>query len=135
MNHNSQIPDTNYTSRHILVIEDNLDSAETLQTFLEISGHRTSVAYDGKNGLATAREVKPEVIICDIGLKSELDGYEVAKQIKNDDRLKSVFLIALSGYGQPEDKIRSQAAGFDVHLVKPTDFDALLELLNNFDRQ
>jgi DNA-binding response OmpR family regulator len=133
MNGESQNHDQKNISRRILVIEDNLDSAETLQTFLDIYGHQVSVAHDGKVGLETALLFRPEVIICDIGLSGELDGFDVAAEVRKTDQLRTVFLIALSGYGQPEDKARSKSAGFDLHLVKPTDFDALLELLKTFD--
>ena len=131
----SQKLDLEKASRRILVIEDNLDSAEVLQTFLEIHGHEISVNYDGTNGLETAREKNPDVIICDINLSGDLDGYDVAAEIKRNEQTKSIFLIALSGYGRIEDKEKSKAAGFDSHFVKPTDFDALLELLDNFDRR
>lgn len=134
MNNTSQTPDKENISRHILVIEDNFDSAETLQTFLDIYGHNVSIAHTGASGLETARRENPEVIICDISLSGEMDGYDVAAEIRKDEQLKSVFLIALSGYGQPEDMENSQAAGFDTHLVKPPNFDDLLNLLNNFDR-
>lgn len=122
------------STRRVLVIEDNFDSAETLQTFLDIHGHEVSVAHNGQTGIETAAQFSPEVIICDIGLSGELDGFDVARAIRNHERLKSVFLIALSGYGQPEDKEKSRRAGFDLHLVKPTDFDALLKLLENIDQ-
>ena len=134
MNETSHNSDKTGVSRRILVIEDNLDSAETLQTFLDIYGHQVAVAYSGQSGLETAARLLPEVIICDIGLSGELDGFDVAAGVRNHELLKSVFLIALSGYGQQEDKAKSKSAGFDHHLVKPTDFDALLELLKNFDR-
>ena len=134
MNEVSQNSNQVNISRRILVIEDNLDSAETLQTFLDIYGHQVSVAHSGKSGLETAARLAPEVIICDIGLSGELDGFDVAAEVRKQEHLKSVFLIALSGYGQPEDKAKSKLAGFDLHLVKPTDFYALLELLKNYDR-
>jgi CheY-like chemotaxis protein len=120
-------------SRRILVIEDNLDSAEVLQTFLEIHGHEISVNYDGANGLENARQNNPDVVICDINLSGDLDGYDVAAELRRNEQTKTIFLIALSGYGRIEDKEKSKAAGFDHHFVKPTDFDALLELLDNFD--
>jgi CheY-like chemotaxis protein len=135
MTNDSQIINAERSSRRILVIEDNLDSAEVLQTFLEIHGHEISVNYDGTNGLETARQNNPDVIICDINLSGDLDGYDVAEEIKRNEQTKSIFLIALSGYGRIEDKEKSKAAGFDSHLVKPTNFDDLLELLDNFDRQ
>jgi two-component system, chemotaxis family, CheB/CheR fusion protein len=134
MNNEFQNPDQLNISRRILVIEDNLDSAETLQTFLDLYGHQVSVAFSGREGLETAKGVIPEVIICDIGLSGELDGFDVAAEVRKIEDLRSVFLIALSGYGQPEDKEKSKKAGFDRHLVKPTDFDALLDLLKSFDR-
>lgn len=134
MNEESQNPDQGNISRRILVIEDNLDSAETLQTFLNIYGHQVSVAHSAAAGLENARDTVPDVIICDIGLSGELDGFDVAKEVRKHDSLSSVFMIALSGYGQPEDKEKSKSAGFDLHLVKPADFDALLKLLDNFDR-
>src|SRR5438045_8364538 len=85
-------------SRRILVIEDNLDSAEVLQTFLEIHGHEITVCYDGYAGMESAKQIAPDVIICDISLSGEMDGYNVAEEIKRNDYLNSVFLIALSGY-------------------------------------
>ena len=121
-------------SRRILVIEDNSDSAEVLQTFLEINGHEIIVKHNASEGLESARVSVPDVVICDISLSGDLDGYDVAEEIRRHDRLKSIFLIALSGFGRPEDKEKSKSAGFNEHLTKPTDFDALIELINNFDR-
>ncbi len=135
MSDSSQITNPSKDSRRILVIEDNFDSAEVLQTFLEIHGHETTVCYDGLNGLETAKQTIPDLIICDISLSDDFDGYDVAKEIRRNEQLKSVFLIALSGYGRPEDKEKAKSAGFNAHLVKPTDFDALLHLINCFDRQ
>ena len=120
-------------SRRILVIEDNLDSAEVLQTFLEINGHETTVRYNAADGLAAINQVSPEIVICDISLSGETDGYDIANEVRQNELLNSIFLIALSGYGRPEDKEKSKAAGFNEHLTKPTDFDALLKLINNFD--
>lgn len=133
MSDNSENKKTAAVSRRILVIEDNTDSAEVLQTFLEIHGHRINVETNAADGLETARDLKPEVIICDISLSGDLDGYDVAEEIRRRETLKSIFLIALSGFGRPEDKEKSKSAGFDEHLTKPTDFDALLELINNID--
>jgi len=122
-------------SRRILVIEDNLDSAEVLQTFLEIHGHQIIVKYNAAEGLDAVHENNPDVVICDISLSGNLDGYDVASEIRRHDHLKSTLLIALSGYGRPEDKEKSKAAGFNEHLTKPTDFDALIELINNLARE
>ena len=85
--------------------------------------------------MESAKQIVPDLIICDISLSGGFDGYDVAKEIRRDERLKSIFLIAFSGYGRPEDKETSKAAGFDAHLIKPADFDVLLNLINNCDRQ
>jgi len=131
MSDNAETKNTAAISRRILVIEDNSDSAEVLQTFLEINGHRIIVKNNGAEGLEAARQTKPDVVICDISLSGEMDGYDVAEEIRRRDELRSIFLIALSGFGRPEDKEKSKIAGFDEHLTKPTDFDALIELINN----
>lgn len=122
-------------SRRILVIEDNIDSAEVLQTFLEIHGHEIIVKHNASEGLETAREIVPDVIICDISLSGKLDGYDVAKEICRQAQLGSTLLIALSGYGRPEDKEKAKSAGFHEHLTKPTDFDALISLINKHNRK
>lgn len=111
-------------SRTVLVIEDNLDSAETLAEVLEFQGHHARVARDGKSGLKLARELHPEVVLCDIGLP-DIDGYEVAREIRGDPTLRATRLVALSGYAQPEDRQRSREAGFDAHVAKPPDIDEL----------
>jgi two-component system, chemotaxis family, CheB/CheR fusion protein len=134
MSDNSETKDTAAASRRILVIEDNSDSAEVLQTFLEINGHKITVKSNAADGLESARASVPDVVICDISLSGDLDGFDVAEEIRRHDGLKSIFLIALSGFGRPEDKEKSKSAGFNEHLTKPTDFDALIELINNFDR-
>jgi two-component system CheB/CheR fusion protein len=134
MSDNPQSKNAAVASRHILVIEDNVDSAEVLQTFLEINGHNVTVKYSAGDGLTAVSQALPDIVICDISLSSETDGYDIASQIRQNELLKSVFLIALSGYGRPEDKEKSKAVGFNAHLTKPTDFDELIELINNFDR-
>jgi CheY-like chemotaxis protein len=101
----------------ILVIEDNADSRDMLRSVLELDGHQVVVAADGREGLEVARSARPDVALIDIGLPG-LDGYEVGRRIRND-RGVSVRLVALTGYGQAEDRRRSEAAGFDAHLVKP----------------
>jgi two-component system CheB/CheR fusion protein len=109
----------------ILVIEDNVDAARSIAEVLETEGHRVHVATDGLSGIAMARALKPEVVLCDIGLP-DIDGYEIARAIRADDELRSTRLIALSGYAQPEDRLRAMEAGFDDHLRKPPSLDALL---------
>jgi signal transduction histidine kinase/ActR/RegA family two-component response regulator len=101
----------------ILVVEDNSDGREMLRTMLEVDGHEVYVAADGVDGVETARVVRPDAAFIDIGLPG-LDGYEIAKRLRRE-RGQAIRLIALTGYGQSEDRRRSREAGFDLHLVKP----------------
>lgn len=110
--------------RRVLVIEDNVDTADSLCDLLTLDGHDARVAYDGPSGIARAREFHPDVVFCDIGLP-EVDGYEVARAMRADDALRGTYLVALSGYARPEDRERSTQAGFDWHLAKPPSTDAL----------
>ncbi|HEV7519347.1 MAG TPA: ATP-binding protein [Thermoanaerobaculia bacterium] len=116
----------------ILIVEDNVDAAESLRLFLELTGHEVTVAHDGSTGVARARETQPEVVLCDIGLPGEMDGYAVARALRSDPELSFTRLIALTGYGQAEDRRLASEAGFDLHLTKPTDPDALLRVLASF---
>lgn len=115
--------------RRVLIIEDNMDAADSLSEALELSGHQVAVAYDGKAGLDRAREFRPDVVICDIGLPAELDGYSVARALRQEPATASAYLIALTGYAQPEDQRRAENAGFNAHLAKPADLQALERLL------
>jgi PAS domain S-box-containing protein len=115
-------------SMKVLVIEDNVDAAQSIAEVLEMEGHRPQVATDGRSGVARAREQRPDVILCDIGLP-DLDGYEIARTIRADRALCSTRLIALSGYAQPEDKRRASEAGFDLHLSKPPSLEDLISSL------
>jgi CheY-like chemotaxis protein/two-component sensor histidine kinase len=112
----------------VLVIEDNLDAGQTLAEILELQGHHTRVARDGRTGLKLAREMHPEVVLCDIGLP-DIDGYEVAREFRCDEALRGTRLVALSGYAQPEDQQRAREAGFDAHVAKPPDIEELAKLL------
>jgi PAS domain S-box-containing protein len=112
----------------VLVIEDNLDASDTLQLALTLNGHEVKSSPDGARGLELAAEFDPEVVICDIGLPG-MDGYEVARAFRARDRLRCKYLVALSGYAQPEDVQRAREAGFDRHLAKPTNLDRLEQLL------
>jgi CheY-like chemotaxis protein len=113
--------------RHILVIEDNPDAREMLRILLEVDGHRVEVAEDGRRGVKMARSSRPEVALVDIGLPG-LDGYEVARQMRALLG-RQVRLIALTGYGQPEDRRRAAEAGFDAHLIKPVSAEQIEEIL------
>lgn len=114
--------------RRVLIIEDNMDAAESLREALEFGEHEVAVAYNGLDGLAKAHQFRPEIVLCDIGLPG-IDGYEVARTFRADDSLKGVFLVALSGYALPEDLQRASEAGFEKHLAKPPSLEKLEELL------
>ena len=115
-------------AHHILIIEDNQDAALSLKEVLELDGHDVDVAFDGVDGLAKARALCPDVVLCDIGLPG-LDGYGVARGLRADPRLGRTPLVALSGYALPDDVERSREAGFDHHLAKPPDLRALAAIL------
>jgi two-component system CheB/CheR fusion protein len=120
--------------RRCLVIEDNADAAESMALLLELAGHQVAVAHDGGRGIEEARRFRPEIVLCDIGLPHGMDGYDVARALRADPDLSGVCLIALTGYGQDEDRRRSQEAGFDAHLTKPADLDVLRRLLADRER-
>jgi CheY-like chemotaxis protein len=117
-------------SRKVHINEDNLDAAETLAEILELDGYRVQLASDGKTGISLAQEVKPDVVLCDIGLP-DLSGYEVARALRANDALRATRLIAVTGYTQPEDRRRAKEAGFDFHLPKPPPLEMLSELLED----
>jgi two-component system CheB/CheR fusion protein len=114
------------------VIEDNVDGAQSLADVLELHGHRVRVARDGRSGIALARELQPDVILCDIGLP-DVDGYEIARTLRRDGAIRGTRLVALTGYAQPDDRQRSRDAGFDAHLAKPVELDALMTALAKVD--
>jgi PAS domain S-box-containing protein len=116
----------------VLLIEDNVDARETLRWLLEHEGHRVDVAADGASGLACAEETRPDIVLIDIGLPG-MDGYEVARRLRA--RLGAgPILVAISGYGQPDDRRRSVDAGFDAHLTKPVSADELTQILATLSR-
>ena len=112
----------------ILLIEDSVDVAESMQMLLEMEGHAVIVAGDGIAGLEKARSETPDVVLCDLGLPG-LDGYGVARALSSDPNLAEVHRVALSGYALPEDVARAKAAGFHHHLAKPASLDKLREVL------
>lgn len=112
----------------ILLVEDNADAAEMLRQVLELSGHRVRVAAHGEQGLELARQQAPDVVLCDLGLPG-ITGYEVAERLRADAQTHDIPLVALSGYGRPEDKARCAAAGFDAHLTKPVDASTVERLV------
>ena len=118
------------SARRVLIVEDNADAAEMLRVLLALRGYEAEVASDGTAALEAARRFQPRVIVCDIGLP-HMDGYEVARQLRAQPDAGARTLIALSGYGQEEDRRRATAAGFEHHLVKPVEPQALFALLDS----
>lgn len=112
----------------VLVVDDNVDSARTVATYLRLSGHRVDTRHDGRAALDAAKQQHPDVLVLDLGLP-KLDGYEVAQQLRDDDEFRNTRLIAVSGYGHDEALVRSRRVGFDHHLVKPVDNKELLSLI------
>jgi CheY-like chemotaxis protein len=106
--------------RRVLVVDDNVDAAESTAAFLRLEGHEVKAVHDGLQALASLKVFDPHVVVLDIGLPG-LDGYAVARQLRERGDTSHVLLIALTGYGQKEDRARAAAAGFDYHYVKPAD--------------
>ena len=115
-------------ARRVLVVDDNVDAATTLQMLLRSLGHETRVAHDGMTALEIAREFRPEVILLDIGMPG-LDGYEVARRLRAMNHGQTFRIVAITGWGQEADRMRSKEAGFDLHLVKPVDPGVLVSVL------
>jgi CheY-like chemotaxis protein len=114
--------------QRILVVDDNEDAALSLATLLRHQGHEVQLAHSGPTALEVAKGFEPEVVLLDIGLPG-MDGHEVARRLREQDAERQTTLIAMTGYGQEEDRRRSCAAGFDCHLVKPVDPQELFRLL------
>jgi DNA-binding response OmpR family regulator len=111
----------------ILVVDDNHDSALSLAMMLSIMGHETRTAHDGESAVTSAESFLPEIVLLDIGLP-KLNGYEVAERIRKQEWGASMFLIAVTGWGQDEDRQRSSEVGLNVHMVKPVEPAALERL-------
>ena len=114
----------------ILIVDDNLDAAQILGELLTMQGHEIRIAYDGPSALDIVKDFTPRIALLDIGLPI-MDGYEVAGHLRAMPHLEGISLIALTGYGQASDKLRSLRAGFDHHLVKPVDIDVVEELIRS----
>jgi CheY-like chemotaxis protein len=114
--------------RRILIVDDNFDGADSLAMLLEELGHETRQAHDGLAAIAEVERMRPDAVLLDIGLP-KLNGYEVCRRIRDQPWGKNITLIALTGWGQDDDRNRSQEAGFDAHLVKPVDHERLMKLL------
>ena len=114
--------------RKSLVVDDNEDAAESLGALLTALGANVQTAHDGREALSAVDDFTPDVVLLDIGMPG-MDGYEVSRRIRTKFSSEQVTLIALTGWGQEEDRRRSRAAGFDHHLVKPPDLEKLRELI------
>lgn len=122
------------TGCRVLVVDDNLDAAESIAMFLKIAGNEVKTVGDGPQALACAPVYAPEVVVLDIGLPG-MDGYEVATRLRQLPQTADALLIALTGYGQASDKAQATSAGFDAHLVKPTDPAALADLIQAYHQR
>jgi len=116
------------TRRRILVVDDNRDSADTLAKLLALSGHETQTAYDGIEAVAAVEKFLPDLVLLDIGLP-KLDGYEACRRIRRMPGGERIVIIAMTGWGQEQDRRKSKEAGFNGHLVKPLEYGALMKLL------
>jgi CheY-like chemotaxis protein len=113
----------------VLIVDDNREAADSLAMVLQAYGAETTVAYSGEEALSVAAAIHPAVAILDIGMP-QMDGCELARRLRRDPEFAQCMLIALTGWGQPEDRLRVAAAGFDHHLLKPANIDELQTLLS-----
>ena len=114
--------------RRVLIVDDNQDGAESLAVLLQLGGHETHTAHDGQQAIEDAERLRPDIVLLDIGLP-RLNGYEVCRRIREQPWGKELSMVAVTGWGQQEDRRRSQEAGFDTHIVKPVEPEALMDLL------
>ena len=119
--------------RRLLVIDDNKDAAESMSMLFELWGYEVVCAFDGRAALETAVKYRPDAVFLDIGLPG-MDGYQIAERLRELPEGTRAVLVAITGYGQDEDRRRSREAGIDHHLVKPVSPEALHELLDSLDR-
>jgi two-component system CheB/CheR fusion protein len=117
----------------VLVVDDNVDAADSLCLLLEVTGHTTRQAHDGPSAIELATSFQPDVVLLDIGLPG-LDGYEVARRMRRQAVTAGSLIVAISGYGQQEDRVKAREAGFDHHLTKPVVFGDLQAILAQGDR-
>jgi PAS domain S-box-containing protein len=120
-------PQTSMRPRRVLVVDDNVDAAISLVRLLRLAGHETSVAHDGLEAIRAAEQYGPDIILLDIGLPN-IDGHTACRRIREHPWGKKIIIIALTGWSQDEDRFKSKEAGFDAHMVKPLNWDALMQL-------
>jgi CheY-like chemotaxis protein len=116
----------------ILLIDDNEDFIFLLSSLIESMGHHCILSYDGVEGILKAKEMKPDVIFCDIGLPG-MDGFEVVKRIRESPAGKDIFIIALSGYTGQRELAQAAESGFDLHMAKPIGMEKLMDILNQMN--
>jgi CheY-like chemotaxis protein len=124
----SSSDDASLHAHRILIVDDNRDAAVSLATLLQITGHETFMSHDGRAAIEAAQKHRPDLVLLDIGLPT-FNGYEVCRQIRGQPWGKEMVLIALTGWGQSEDRRKSRDAGFDGHLVKPVNYGDLVKML------
>lgn len=113
----------------VLIVDDNRDAADSMAILLQVAGAATRAVYDGAAALAVAREFRPDLVLLDIGLPG-MDGYEVARALRDDAAFRDVMLVALTGWDLGDEPERMRAAGFDRHLVKPAESTTLITLVH-----
>jgi two-component system, chemotaxis family, CheB/CheR fusion protein len=118
--------------RRVLIVDDNEDAANALAMVLQLSGHETASVYTAADALEHAAVFKPDVVLLDIGLPG-MDGYEVAQRLRELPGLRGIKLVAVTGYGRSDDRLRARDAGFDDHLTKPVEFEVLDRTLARMD--
>lgn len=129
----SQAQPATPSSLRVLVVDDNVDAAQTLAMLVQLAGHEVRIAYDGPPALTLAQAFQPQVVLLDLNLPA-MDGYEVARKLRERPETQEAVLAAVSGWGQPEDRRRSKDAGFDRHFVKPVDPNIITKLLSDARR-
>jgi CheY-like chemotaxis protein len=117
----------------VLVVDDNRDAADSLALLLQLKGHEVRVALSGAEALRVARTYTPDAVFLDLGMPG-MDGYQVARRLRQQPGMAGVVLAALTGWGQPEDRQRSSQAGFDYHFVKPPEQNALDDVFTRLER-
>jgi CheY-like chemotaxis protein len=125
-------PHGKLSRRNVLIVDDNKPSAKTLGWMLEALGQDVQLAYNGPDAIVKARNIVPDLILLDIGLPG-MNGYDVCRAMRQDPALKNTVIVAQTGWGQSEHRKRSDAAGFDHHLVKPIEQEAVVEMLETLD--
>lgn len=116
--------------RRVLVVDDHADAARMFELLLQCEGHETRTAHDGPMALKAVEDFKPDFVFLDIGMPG-MNGYQIASKLKDSAHRRNMFLVALTGWGEPSDFEQTRRAGFDFHLVKPTDTASIRRLLEN----